>query len=80
MGVLFSPYQQSFELNTGTQSLKINFQGANRQFDWLEISLVYDKSNQQTIYDSFDIELVSRFIQLLALENASQAHIVPQVN
>ena len=38
----------------------------------LEISLVYDKSDQhQTIYDSYDIELGANFIQELTLENAS---------
>ena len=71
-GVLSSPYQQSFELNTGAQSLKINFQGTYRQSDWLEVSLVYDKSNQhQTVYDSYDLELASRFVQMLTIENAS---------
>ena len=46
MGVLPSPYQQEFEIATGTQSLTVTFQGGQRQFEWLEISLLYDKSNQ----------------------------------
>ena len=46
MSVLPSPYQQVFEINTGTQSLTYTFKGAQRQFDWLEISLIYDKSFQ----------------------------------
>ena len=41
-GVQFSPYQQSFEVNVGTQTVNVNFQGANRQFAWIEISLAYD--------------------------------------
>ena len=45
-GVFNAPYQQSFELNVGTQSRKINFYGAAVQFEILEVSLVYDKSDQ----------------------------------
>ena len=40
----FSPYQQSFEINVGTQSINVGFIGVNRQFAWLEISLLYDKT------------------------------------
>ena len=43
-GVLPSPYQQLFEVNTGTQSFTCTFKGAQRQFDWLEITIVCDKS------------------------------------
>ena len=57
-GLQFSPYQQSFEVNLRTQTINLNFQGANRQFAWLEILLVYDKSDQhQTIYDSYNAEV-----------------------
>ena len=71
-GVISSPYQQSFEINTGTQSLNVNFHGLNKQIEWLEISLVFDKSDQhQTVYDSYDVELAAKYVQLLALENAS---------
>ena len=70
-GVQFSPYQQSFEVNVGTQTVSVNFQGANRQFAWVEISLVYDRSDQhQTIYDSYNAELAATKIQSLKLENA----------
>ena len=34
-GVISSTYQQSFEINTGTQSLKVNFCGLNKQIKWL---------------------------------------------
>ena len=52
-GVILSPYQKSFEINTRTLSLNINFKGLNTQ----EISLVYDESDQQqTIYDIYDVE------------------------
>ena len=62
--VQFSPYQQSFEINFGTQSINVGFIGANRQFAWLEISLLYDKSDQhQIVYDSYDAELAAKKIQ-----------------
>ena len=72
-GVISSPYQQSFETNTRTQSLKVNFLGLNKQIEWLEISLVFDKSDQhQTVYDSYNVELAAKYVELLALENASR--------
>ena len=56
MGVLPAPYQQLFEINKGTQSLTVTFKSAQRQFEWLEICLFYDKSYQHlTIYDSYDL-------------------------
>ena len=74
-GVQFSPHQQSFEVNVGTQAINVNFQGANRQFAWLEISLVYDKSDQhQTIYGSYNAEIAATQIQSLTLENTSSTY------
>ena len=68
-------YQQSFELNVGTSNLKINLYGANAQFEFLKVLLVYDKSNQyQTFYDSYDIELAAREIKSLTIENASSTN------
>ena len=73
--VQFSPYQQTFEENFGTQSINVKFQGANRQFAWLEISLVYYKSDQhQTIYDSYGAEVAPTQIQSLTLENTSSMY------
>ena len=55
MGVLPAPYQQLFEINKGTQSLTVTFKGEQRQLEWLEIYVIYDKSYQHlTIYDSYD--------------------------
>ena len=39
-GVILSPYQQSFEVNVWTQSLKVNFRGLNKQIEWPDIFLV----------------------------------------
>ena len=39
-------YQKSYELNIGVQLFTVDFRGANKQFLFLEISIVYDcKSN-----------------------------------
>ena len=74
-GVLPSPYQQLFEVNTGTQDFTCTFKGAQRQFDWLEISIVYDKSCQlSTIYDSYDLELAAKLIKTVKFENTSTTY------
>ena len=74
-GVLPSPYQQLFEINTGTQTYTCTFKGAQRQFDWLEISIVYDKSFQHaTIYDSYDLEIASELIKTIKFENNSTTY------
>ena len=44
-GIQMTPYQRSSEINVGTQSINAGFIGANRQFSFLEVSLVHDKSD-----------------------------------
>ena len=74
-GLLPSPYQQEFEVNTGTQDFACTFKGGQRQFDWLEISIVYDKSYQHTtIYDSYDLELAAKLIKTIKFENTSSTY------
>ena len=74
-GVLNAPYNQSYELNVGTQSQKINFYGAAAQFEFLEISIMCNKNDQhQTIYDSYNIELAAKTVQSLTIENASNTY------
>ena len=61
MGVLPNPYQQTFEVATGAQTISVDFQGASRNINWLEISLVYDKSYaHETVYDSYGVELAAQ--------------------
>ena len=73
--VLPAPYQQEIEVNRGTQDFTCTFKGVQRQFNWLEISIVYDKSYQHTrIYDSYDLELTARLIQSLKFENTSSTY------
>ena len=45
-GVILSPYQQSFEINVGIHSLKVNFRGLNKQIEWLETSLILRASSK----------------------------------
>lgn len=56
------------------QDFGVDFRGANRQFSFLRVSSVYDKSNpHKTIYDSYNTKLASTStnIQSLKVENAS---------
>ena len=74
-GIKPTPYQKSFELVTSTQSGAVNFHGGNKQFSFLGISLVYDKSDQHTsIYDSYNVELARTKIKSTKLENASNTY------
>ena len=58
------------------QSYVIDFIAANRQFDWLEISLMYDTSDQYTmIYDSCNAELAAKKIGCLTVENNTNSRI-----
>ena len=74
-GIQTMPYLQSFEINVGSQSLVVTFVRANRQFTFLELSLVYDKSDQhKTIYDSHNLEVGTQKIKSLKIENASSTY------
>ena len=56
-----TPIQKTYEINVGQYSLNIDFLGSKRQFDWLELSLVYDKSDKHTtIYDSYNVETTAK--------------------
>ena len=75
MGVLPNPFQQTFEVATGAQTISFDFQGASREINWLEISLVYDKSYaHETVYDSYDLELAAHLIESVKFVNASKAY------
>ena len=58
-GVLPAPFQQEFEISTVAQNFTCTFKGAQRQIDWLEISIVYDNSyHHSTIYDNYKINKI----------------------
>ena len=51
------PIEKTYEINTGTDTINVDFLGANRQFDWLDLSIVYDKSDKHTtIYDIYNLK------------------------
>ena len=57
------------------QNFTCLFKGAQRQIDWLEIPIVYDKSYQHnTIYDSYDVELSPKLIKSIKFENAGTTY------
>ena len=50
--------------------MNIDFLGANRQFDWIEITIVYDKSDKHTsIYDSYNVELAAKTTRSVKISN-----------
>ena len=75
MGVQKTPYQKTYELHVGSQEFTADFQGANRQFDWIEISLLCDKSDKRlTSYDSFNVECACKLIKSLEFENITDQY------
>ena len=67
-------------MNVGLQNRKVNFYGFAVQFQFIEVSLVYDRSDQhQTIYDRYDLELAARNIHSLTLENATSTYSITGV-
>ena len=75
MGTQKTPLQKTYEINIGQDSIDIDFLGANRQFDWIEISLVYDKSDKHnTIYYSYNHELAAKRIKSVKLSNFTEIY------
>ena len=48
MGAQKTPIQKTYEIKQGSDSLNVEFLRANRQFDWIEITIVPDKSDKDT--------------------------------
>ena len=62
-------------MNVGAQISSVDFSGSTRQFDWMEISLVYFKSYEhETIYDSYDVELAANLIESVNFVNVSKPY------
>ena len=75
MGAQKTPIKKTYEINTDSDSLNVEFLGSNRQFDWIEISIVPDKSDKHTtIYDSYNRELASQTIKTLQLTNFTEIY------
>ena len=53
--------------------------GANKQFWFISISLVYDESDQhRNVYNSYNVDLASKSIKTILLENTNNsiAHVI----
>ena len=75
MGTQIIPLQKTYEINVGQDSIDIDFLGANRQFDWIELSLVYDKSDKHTtVCDSYNHELAAKWIKSVRLSNYTEIY------
>ena len=77
MGVQKTPMQKTYEISIGSDSINIDFLGSNRQFDWLEISIVYDKSDKHKhtkIYDCYNVELAAKYIKSVNLSNFTEIY------
>ena len=66
-----TPLQKSYELVAGTQSKTITFNNKFKQFSFLEISLVFDRSDHHlSIYNSCNSEVAATKIKAIKLQNA----------
>ena len=75
MGAQKTPIQKTYEIKQGSDSLNVEFLGANRLFDWLEISIVNDKSDKHsTIYDSYNRELDAQKMKSLQFSNFTEIY------
>ena len=67
--------RETYEINKGADSLNVEFLMANRQFDWIEISIVLDKSDKYaTIFDSYNRQLAAQEIKTLKLSNFTEIY------
>ena len=74
-GIKPTPYQKSYEINVGSQSHVVEFKGTNKQFSFIEISLIFEKTEQHnSIYDSYNFELAATMIGSVQLENLNNKY------
>ena len=75
MGAQKTLIQKTYEINTGQDSLNIDFLGANRQLDWIETFIVDDKNERHTsIYDSYNVKLAAKTIKSVKLSNFTKVY------
>ena len=69
MGIQKFPLLKTYQMPARRESINVY-----RQFEWLEILLVYYKSNKHlTIYNSYNVELASKTFLSVSLENFTEA-------
>ena len=75
MGAQKTLIQKTYEINIGQDSLDIDFLRANRLFDWIELSLAYDKSDKHTtIHDSYNVEMASKINKSVKFTNFTEIY------
>ena len=75
MGIQKIAYQRTYDMQVGSQDFTVDFLGLNKQFGWIEISPVFNKSDKQlTIYDRYNAKCAARLIKLVEFTNISKAH------
>ena len=75
MGAPKRPTQKTYKVNVGQDSLDIDLLGLQKQFEWLELSIVYEKSDKHAaIYDSYNVEVASKTIQSVKLSNFTKIY------
>ena len=68
-------------MNVGSQSRKVNFYDFAAQFEFIEVSLICDRSDQhQTMYDNYDLELAVQNIQSLTPKNAANTYSITRTS
>ena len=62
--------QKLFELQKGAQLYLVNFAAENSQFDWLEILVVYRKSDQHKIINNIsNAKVAAKLLGKVKIEN-----------
>ena len=75
MRVQKTPIQKTYEISVGSNLINIGFLGSNRQFDCLEIYLVFNKTDKHTsLYDSYNAELAAKYIESVKLTNFTEIY------
>lgn len=72
MGVQKTSIQKTYEMYIRFDSINVDFLSSNTQFDWLEISLVNDKSDKHTIHDSYNVELAAKYIKSIKAQQTKK--------
>ena len=74
-GIKLTSYQKSYEIVAGSQSKTFTLTNVFKQFAFLEISLLFDRSDQHlSIYDSYNAEVAATNIKSRKLQNASNTY------
>ena len=74
-GLQKPPLQKNYEMAAGSQSRTVTFNNTFKQFSFLEILLVYNRSDQLlSIDNSYNAEVVATYIMSIKLQNVSNTY------